>query len=160
MVENKGRTIDEQVEAIKALPNPKNLDELRETLLQVVSGHKSPNGIDYNEGPFAMAAAAYLAFNYAAHFIGASGFQASGAELMFLAASRGLKGPFAIVNSEDMLYPQYDIPGRVQAYVDEDWTDWAAQEAQKLLDSHADKRDTVAPPVWAHWEQLAQKGES
>ncbi len=46
------------------------------------------------------------AFNYAAHVVGSSSFQASCADLDFIKRSRHIEGPFILLKGEDMLYPQ------------------------------------------------------
>ena len=54
-----------------------------------------------------------------------------------LRRTRGMEGPFIILNGEDMLYPQYDLPKKLADAL-EDWRGWAAEEAfiRLLADSN------------------------
>lgn len=112
----------------------------------------------YSRSADAMWKCALAAFNYAAHQVGASGFQASWAEMRFLGESRGFKGPFAILDANDMVFPQYDLRAKVEKYLEE-WLPWAAEEARRKMAEYAGNRDGdaafVNTNVWAHWENLA-----
>ena len=125
---------------------PESLEELTEFIKS-----KTTEDHDYNSASDAMWQVALAAFNYAAREMGTTGFQASVAELMFLAKSRNIDGPFALVTGKDLLYPQYDIESKVERYIDE-WTPWAAEQAKELLQSRPD----AAPAVRLHWQMLAQ----
>ena len=125
---------------------PESLEELTEFIKS-----KTTEDHDYNSASDAMWQVALAAFNYAVREMGTTGFQASTAELMFLAKSRNIDGPFALVTGKDLLYPQYDIESKVERYVDE-WTPWAAEKAKELLQSRPD----AAPAVRLHWQMLAQ----
>jgi len=125
---------------------PESLEELTEFIKS-----KTTENHDYNSASDAMWQVALAAFNYAVREMGTTGFQASTAELMFLAKSRNIDGPFALVTGKDLLYPQYDIESKVERYVDE-WTPWAAEKAKELLQSRPD----AAPAVRLHWQMLAQ----
>lgn len=107
---------------------------------------------DYGTCVYAMSMAAEAAFRYVAHQLGVTGFQASCADLDFLKRVRGLKGPFAIIDANDMLYPQYNIQNKVAGWMEE-WKPWAREEAKKKL---ADPLNSQAHPnVKARWEELA-----
>jgi len=125
---------------------PESLEELTEFIKS-----KTTENHDYNSASDAMWQVALAAFNYAVREMGTTGFQASTAELMFLAKSRNIDGPFALVTGKDLLYPQYDIESKVERYVDE-WTPWAAEKAKEVLQSRPD----AAPAVRLHWQMLAQ----
>ena len=112
----------------------------------------------YNDSADALWKCALAAFNYAAHQVGASGWQASYAELRFVGESRGLKGPFALLDANDMLYPQYDIRRKVEKYLEE-WRPWAIEQAREKLAENEDKELAglgAAPRVREHWEGLAR----
>lgn len=96
---------------------------------------------------------ALAAFNYAASVEGITGFQASWASLLIFAELRGLKGPFAIVSADRMLYPQHDLPTEEARQHEQAWRPWLAKEAARLM-AESD-RGEVHPTVWAHWEMLA-----
>lgn len=106
----------------------------------------------YSRSAEAMSKAALAAFNYVAHKVGATGFQASWAELDFLRRSRGLKGPFALLDANDLLYPQYDLRAKVDRYLEE-WLPWAADQAREQLADET--RTLVATSVEEHWRALA-----
>jgi hypothetical protein len=110
----------------------------------------------YGAAADAMWKCALAAFNYAADQVGATGWQASWAEMIFLKHSRGLKGPFALIDGNDLLYPQYDIPRKVERLLVE-WGPWAGEEARKrLAECDADRAVEPAPRVRARWEELAR----
>lgn len=113
---------------------------------------------DYNTHVEAIADITKAAFDFSANKLGASGFSASYAELLFIQASRRLKGPFAIVKAEDMLYPQYDIENRTSELY-EQWLPWAVQEAKKLLAENETAPFKAADSVVAHWRWLAEHEE-
>ena len=108
---------------------------------------------DYGTCVYALSMAAEAAFNYVAHQLGVSGFQSSCADLDFVRRTRSLKGPFVLLKAEDMLYPQYDLRGKLQEAM-EKWKPWAKEEADKLL---AEKTEYTHPDVIRHWENLAGK---
>jgi hypothetical protein len=95
--------------------------------------------------------AAVKAFNYAASQCGLTGFQASWAALRFYGEVMGIKGPFAVFKAEDLLYPQYDLPGRFAEWMSSDeMRTWLADEAQKKID---ESPGAIASVV-AHWVNL------
>lgn len=104
---------------------------------------------DYGTCICAMSLAACATFRYLCHQFGASGFQTSCADLDFLARTRLLKGPFAIVKAEDMLYPQFSSKGDELA---EKWKPWLKEEAKKKIASHG---DVACTSVLSHWNKLA-----
>lgn len=77
---------------------------------------------DYGTCVYAMSLSANAAFNYIAHVLGTTGFQSSCADLDFLKRTRNLEAPFAIINADHMLYPQYNILDEVRGYLDK-WLD-------------------------------------
>lgn len=107
---------------------------------------------DYGTCVYAMSMAATATFNYMARALGVTGFQASCADMDILTRTRSYKGPWAIIDSKDMLYPQYDIPAQVQKMLD-GWKPWAAEEAAKLLAKP--EEGPACREVVAHWKKLA-----
>lgn len=115
--------------------------------------------------------AAVAAFNYAASRVGASGFQASWAALRFYGEVMHIDGPYTIIQLHDALYPQYDLPGRVQGFIAEQ-APWLAEQATAKLadydarptvtytddDGNEVTRPSVHPDVVAHWRKLAAAG--
>lgn len=110
-------------------------------------------GHDYGTCCYALSLAASAAFNYVAHQLGVTGFQASCADLDFIRRNRSINGPFMLLKAEDALYPQYDLPGKL-AEAMEEWKPWLKEQAEKNLAS----KDQAHPNVIAHWEKLAKKG--
>lgn len=130
-----------------ANPWPKTEKELLDTILEHL---KEPH--DYGSCAYAMSLAATAAFNYVAHKLGVTGFQASCADLDFLRRSRGYKGPFMVLDGAKLLYPQYDVPGNVAEWIGEQ-RGWLRDEARKLL---AERSEMAHPEVIAHWKKLAE----
>lgn len=128
------------------VPFPQSLDELNEFITSLTERQH-----DYGSSAYAMSLAATAAFNYIGGKLGTTGFQASCADLDFLRRTRGLDGPFMIMKAEDMLYPQYSLPGNLAEAMDK-WEEWAAEQAKKKL---AESGNTAHPDVRAHWVKLA-----
>lgn len=130
------------------VPWPQSEAELAEYIHSLA---KRPH--DYGTCVYAMSMAATAAFHYVAHELGCTGFQASCADMDILRRTRLMKGPFAIVKGEDLLYPQYDLRERLEEWI-ENWTPWAAEEAKKKLAGLKSEED-AHPSVIAHWHKLA-----
>jgi hypothetical protein len=135
---------------------PKTEEEVLEHLREAVSVDYESMEDGYNQTADTMWKAALVGFNYAAHLHGTTGFQASHAELMFVAKSRGIKGPFAIFKADDMLYPQYNLWERFQEWATSEGTrKWLKEEAKKKLEEK--DLSVVHPNVLAHWKMLAEE---
>lgn len=145
-------------------PWPQTMNDLVEIVdNEVACAH------DYNTVVDAMATAAVAAMNYVAHELGASGFQASCADLEIVKRTRHLDCPFALLTADSMLFPQYDPPSIKAIEYEAEWTEWAQEEARKKLrEDDAEPTFTtdddegneiqlrrVHPNVRAHWEELA-----
>ncbi len=128
------------------VPWPRNQRQLTEYIDSLVNRQH-----DYGTCVYAMSMAAEAAFNYVAHQLGVTGFQASCADLDIIRRTRSLKGPFMLIKGEDALYPQYDLPERL-AKAMEEWKPWLKEQAEANL------RDVqhAHPNVIAHWKKLAQ----
>jgi hypothetical protein len=111
---------------------------------------------DYGTAVYAMSMAATAAFNYMAKKVGASGFQASCADLDVLRRTRHLDR-FMIVNLNDALYPQTDLRQKLDEYLEKS-KDYLREEAQKQLDKYEAEEEPkfIHPEVKAHWERLAR----
>ena len=109
---------------------------------------------DYGTCVYAMSLAAVAAFNYVAGALGCTGFQASCADMDILRRTRRMEHGFTIINANDLLYPQYDVPGRVNEWIEKTLPALAPVAAEMLRgapDAH--------PDVLAHWKMLAAKVE-
>ena len=131
-------------------PTPKTIEELNEYINSLLAIQH-----DYGTCCYAMSLAATATFNFVASSLDVTGFQASCADLDILRRTRLINGPFAIVKAEDMLYPQYDIPAKVESYID-GWKSWARDEALKKLEAAPDAH----PNVLNHWKNLAEDNYS
>lgn len=133
---------------------PHTEEELLEAIRDQLKRMDSTSDIEsgYNLAPEVTAEIALAAFNYAAHVLGITGFQASFADLTFLRRTRGLKGPLAILDGENLLYPQYDLREQFEKYMRE-WPEQLKERAQELLD----KDDGfMHPRVKARMEEIAK----
>ncbi len=138
--------VDEAAMRDSKAPWPKTPEELSAYIATLVD---RPH--DYGTSAYAMSLAATAAFQYVAGVLGCTGFQASCADMDILRRTRSIKGPFMLIDGEQMLYPQYDIPARVAEALD-GWREWAAEEAKKRL---AEDGGTAHLNVKARWEELA-----
>jgi phage shock protein A len=127
------------------VPWPKTKEQLAEYIESlVIRDH------DYGTCVYAMSMAAVAAFNYVAGQVGATGFQSSMADMDVIRRTRMLKGPFMLINGEDALYPQYDLPARLEENM-EKWKPWLKEEAVKKLT----ERGSANSSVIEHWLKLA-----
>ncbi len=125
---------------------PKSLEELTKYIQWTIDQKHT-----YGSCVYAMSLAATATFNYLAHELGVTGFQASCADLDLLKRTRGINGPFMIIRAEEALYPQYDLHRKLDEALLA-WRPWFAEEATKMLD----KRSLGAhEAVVAHWKKLA-----
>lgn len=140
------RTEDEMREIESAWP--KTEDEFISYIRSLVERDH-----DYGTVAYAMSLAAVAAFNYIAIELGGTGFQAGYANMDATRRLFGFKGPFGIVDASKMLYPQYDITADIGRWTN-NWQQWAADEATKLL-ANNDTHGGAVPRVVAHWKKLA-----
>lgn len=131
-------------------PTPETTAELSDYIESLVGQQN-----DYGTCVYAMSLSAVAAFNYAAHKLGVTGFQASCADLDILKRIRHLDGPFMLVKGEDALYPQSDPLKKVRAAI-ESWNEWLQTEARKKLSEN----NTAHPDVLRHWNRLAYNGSN
>ena len=109
---------------------------------------------DYGTCVYAMSMSAVAAFNYIAHKLRATGFQASCADLDIIRRIRNLK-VFMIVDFSNALYPQYNLVDSLQKSLDEN-RGWLAEEAKKLLKTQS---KSTSSKVIAHWKKLAGEND-
>lgn len=126
-------------------PTPDTIEELT---AYIESLRKQEH--DYGTCAYAMSLSAVATFNYMAKQLEVTGFQVSCADLDILRRTRRLKGPFAIIDGTDLLYPQYDFLNKTRELANK-WRPWAAEEAAKLLKDYK----SADPTVIAHWQWLA-----
>lgn len=107
---------------------------------------------DYGTSVYAMSISALAAFHYQAHKVGATGFQASCAEMDFISRSRSIKGGFRILRNDDLLYPQNLYKWQVMT-IDKETMDWLKEQADKKLKENLHRR--VSDKVRQHWQSLS-----
>ena len=105
---------------------------------------------DYGTCVYAMSMAAVAAFNFVAGTLGCTGFQASCADMDILRRTRRMEHGFTIINANDLLYPQYNVPGRVKEWIEKTLPSLAPVAAELLRN-----QDGAHPDVIAHWKNLA-----
>lgn len=132
----------------ETVPTLDTLDELKGYIDSLVERQH-----DYGTCVYATSMAATAAFRLVARKLGITGFQASCADLDILRRTRRMEGPFIIINGEDALYLQYDLPGRLAEALEE-WRPWLAVEAKKKLEDPGS--GLANPRVLAHWKMLAR----
>jgi len=126
---------------------PNTKDELLEVIEEELNKEH-----DYNTSVDALVECALATFNYCAHVLGITGFQASYADMMFIKRTRHLKGPFAILDGEKLLYPQYDLRETFEKYMRE----WPAQLSKLAEEKLAENKDGYGhPDVIARWKEIA-----
>jgi len=129
-------------------PWPKEMDEL-------VSFIKTMTERKHNYGTcvYAMSLSALATFNFVASKLGVTGFQASCADLDFLARCRGMKEGFKVLDYHDLLYPQMKYK-----FVESSWEHLIEENKIKLaMTAKQNIKDApnAHPDVMAHWEKLA-----
>ena len=130
-------------------PSPKSWDELRDFCEPLFAKEND----DYGKAVYCMSLAAVAMFNFAASKVGATGFQASCADMDILRRTRRMEHGFQIVNYNNALYPQY-LEGndhKALRAIFDDIAPSLADEAQKRIDSNT----PAHPDVRAHWRRIA-----
>lgn len=110
----------------------------------------------YGTCVYAISIAATSAFNFIAHKLGVTGFQASCADMDVLRRTRGYKHGFSIQDYGNLLYPQYCDEGHFPSWrdlIDKNKEDLGAA-ARKLL---SDAGEHTHPNVKEHWAWLASQ---
>ena len=128
------------------VPWPKTQKQLNKYIESLVKRNQ-----DYGTCVYAMSMAAVATFNYVAGQLGVTGFQSSCADMDIIRRTRGIKGPFMLIDGADALYPQYDLRKRLEESMDE-WKLWLKEEATKKL---SESNEYTHHDVIAHWEKLA-----
>jgi hypothetical protein len=141
------KATEKQLQKYEA-PSPRTLKELQ-AILRALEKRKH----DYGTCVYAVSIASVATFNFMAHKLGITGFQAGCADLDILKRTRGMDR-FRIVNYRDLLYPQYEHQFDELKYdaLLETNKEWLASEARKLL---KDSKRFAADSVREHWQRLA-----
>lgn len=128
---------------------PKTIEELNQIIKDLTE-----RGHDYGTCVYAMSLCAEAAFNYAAHMVGATGFQASCADLTFIGRSRSMKDGFRIIDYNKLLYPQYltseHFPS-IQELLEEN-----KERLKKRASEMLATEDHAHENVKSHWKTIAE----
>jgi hypothetical protein len=134
-------------------PWPKSIEELTAYIKSLVD---RPH--DYGTCVHAMSLSAVAAFYYVCSVLGATGFQASCADLDILRRIRGYKTSFHVCDHANLLYPQYCNAEKFPHWDelierDADLQKWIADTARKNLATSSHSH----PNVVAHWKMLVSR---
>jgi hypothetical protein len=136
-------------ETEKYKPWPKTREEFDGLITTILT-----ESHDYNTSAEAITDASVAVYNFVASELGCTGFQASWARLKFMQRAAGIEGPFMLVKLEDAVYPQYDLPGRVQEFINEN-KEWLRERAlERIEDAEKNPEWPPHPEVLAHWQKL------
>jgi len=130
------------------MPWPANEEEMLSIIRAVLNREH-----DYGTCVYAMSIAAECAFNLVARKLCVTGFQASCADMDMLRRTRMLKGGFALLKYDDLLYPQYR-----ERFAEFEWDNLLFKNSQWLKGMAAElllSSENAHPDVKAHWERLA-----
>jgi len=106
---------------------------------------------DYGTCVYAMSFAATAAFNYVAHKLGVTGFQARCADMDILRQTRNLEWG-AILDYENLLYPQFKYKFKSYEQLLMENREELSKRAKKLLEKYPDAYSNVV----AHWKKLTE----
>jgi hypothetical protein len=140
------KTMDEKQLREYKVGFPNSMEEVEDLVNALIEREH-----EYGTCVYAASIAGTAMMNYVASRLGMSGFQFSCADMDVIRRTRHMER-FMIVDLKNHLYPQYDLPARVQEAID-DGKDYYREEARKLLDEADD--DYLNEDVKAHWEKLA-----
>lgn len=104
---------------------------------------------DYGTAVYATSMAAVAAYKYVAGVLGITGFQAGCADMDIIRRNKGMER-FILLDLSNALYPQYDLPARLEKAL-EDVGPWLAEQAREKLN----EGDYAHPNVVSHWRKLA-----
>lgn len=141
--------MNEQEMREASVPHPEDMAELTAYIQSLIDQEH-----DYGTCVYAMSMAAVAAFSYVAAKLGATGFQASCADLDVVRRTRHLKGPFILLTAEKALFPQYDLRRDLNEALSE-WKPWLKEQAaDNLRKARTDPESLVHPNVLEHWERI------
>ena len=144
-------TENETTESVEVNPRPENVKQLADLIESLTVFDHDGGAGGYEQAADALWKAAQAAFDYVSRRCGVTGFQASWAALRFYGEVMGVDGPFMVIRASDAVYPQYDIPARVEEFLSESGP-WLREQAQAKL---AGDMTFVVDAVREHWERLA-----
>lgn len=110
---------------------------------------------DYNTSGYAIYKALLSTEQLMAHLLGTTGFQHGYAQMQYMMVTRGSKTGICVVDYDNLLYPQYDVIGRITESIDKVKKSKEFKEHVKSLIAKDDKSKFKAhADVRKHWEDL------
>ena len=127
--------------------------ETEEELLEVIRNLIKYENNDYGTSARSLTLAAEAAFNYMAHVMGSTGFQAGCAQGSFMLRMKHIKSQMRILNYDNLLYPQFLDNFRItpEQCIKENASWLKAQAKEKLKNANGWEADEVVK----HWKYLA-----
>jgi hypothetical protein len=148
-IEKAGAATEAELRDMKE-PWPRSIEELT-GYIQALTNRPH----DYGTCCHAMSLAAVAAFNFVAHELGTTGFQAGCAQMDFLRRQRHLNHGFQLIDYERLLYPQYvdELTITPEKLLENpDVRKLVVEAARKHL---AESHEGTHPEVRKHWEKLS-----
>ena len=130
---------------------PEELARFITELASVASG--------YNQTGYSVARALLATEHLMAHMLGTTGFQHEYARLAFLQESMHSKTGIAIIDFDQLMYPQYDIVEKVTKWIEEQKKSKGFKKAVRELIREDDSGENfmrACPDVREHWESLVK----
>ena len=108
---------------------------------------------DYNTSGYAITKALRATEMLMAHLLGTTGFQHGYARLAFLKEEMGSKSGVAVIDFDNLMYPQYDILAKVAHMIKEHKKSKYFKNVvrERIAEN---KEEDVHPAVWARWQEL------
>lgn len=115
---------------------------------------------DYNTSGYAITKSLLATEMMMANVLGTTGFQHGYAHVSYITETKGSKTGCAILNFDDMMYPQYDLLEKVKGSIEEHKkSEHFIKEVKKRI-KEDDKSDFKAhKDVRTHWEKLVQESD-
>lgn len=110
---------------------------------------------DYNTSGYSIVKALLATEMMMAHQVGTTGTQHGYANVAYITETRGSKTGCAILNFDDMMYPQYNLLEKVKGWLDDHKTsEHFIKEVEKKIKEDDESDFKAHPEVRDHWERL------
>jgi sulfur relay (sulfurtransferase) DsrC/TusE family protein len=117
------------------VPWPEDEEELLDFIRSELKAADSEEGVDnYNRRSEAVWRTALATFRYVANEANVNMEQARFAIMSFIRHSKGIDGPFALLDSDSMLFETDDeIKQRINNWLDS-WSEWVEDQARQMVE--------------------------
>lgn len=149
----KMKVYDEKTMRKMKVPKINDINDLTKYISGLLCGKHN-----YGTCVYAMSMASVAVFNYMAHKLGVTGFQASCAELDILRRTRLLEDGFMLIDYNKLLYPQYLNSEHFPSY--DDLINDNIEHLSKRAKISLKQNRTAHPDVIRHWEYLVARGRN